>query len=682
MPGDGRFRELEVVRRRLIAPAALVAAALCILADGSRAQQLSIDVDPNAAGTVSAGLREALAQCPVNGDIYGNCILQLRCNTTYTLGARSSWDSDAAQNNYSGQATDAIDVLNLTNYDNVEIAGCDLSSRILYTGPTSSAYTYTHLLTSSYRSLPPFDRGSQGLRLRRLRLSWLESCANSCGADQQMFAFTMPDDVIVEDVYLEASQAVHTGNDTGDTGPTIGTFAGSAAFTPDTYAHAVRFLNNKVQIARQGLILDGCQDCIVSNNHWNKLGVPINDPGGTVTRFIGIANGVGIEVIGNDFDMDENGDNSLSIRNYGIEHNDGYSGANSAGGSQHGQPFGAIIEANTFYGMRRDGDRAIGLIGGSGTLITGNVFHGGQCTGDSLYSCRTDEECSAQSKGTCGFGRGAGVMWNLAYPAAPRLVTQMSQVTGNQFLRFDDFDESGDNYSMNCPMKIQGPFVPPVDPNDVQNLLITNNLFYLSDPNDDGFCGDPATWASSKNTIFGNKVVGGSVVGVDTDGDGVADTADNCPTVENPDQADYDFDGVGDACDNCVIVANPRVTPDASAFLASNPWATLTGDQRDDDHDGYGNRCDAHFTSTSGLVGTGDLTQFRASNGKNRTGDTCGTSGTEPCARYDLDEVSVVIDSGDLVNFRALTGKPPGPKCPTCPLPCRAGTAGSCDAIP
>lgn len=39
--------------------------------------------------------------------------------------------------------------------------------------------------------------------------------------------------------------------------------------------------------------------------------------------------------------------------------------------------------------------------------------------------------------------------------------------------------------------------------------------------------------------------------GPDTDGDGVPDTLDNCPTNDDADQEDTDNDGVGDACDVC-----------------------------------------------------------------------------------------------------------------------------------
>ena len=179
---------------------------------------------------------------------------------------------------------------------------------------------------------------------------------------------------------------------------------------------------------------------------------------------------------------------------------------------------------------------------------------------------------------------------------------------------------------------------------------------------------------------------GAVVVGPDADGDGVGDALDNCPSVPNGpaqaavanvgNQTDTDGDGVGDACDNCRTIANPRVV---ATFLTTNPWATLTGGQRDDDHDGFGNKCDADFTPTGALVSSADLAQFRASSGKSRAVDTCGTTGTDVCARYDLDEgAALTIGSPDLAQFRALNGKAAGPKCPTCPLPCTAGTAGTC----
>jgi|GEM_PF-1973088 len=97
---------------------------------------------------------------------------------------------------------------------------------------------------------------------------------------------------------------------------------------------------------------------------------------------------------------------------------------------------------------------------------------------------------------------------------------------------------------------------------------------------------------------FGNETGGD----IDTDGDGILDSADNCPQDANADQADSDSNGIGDACDtggvdtdgdsiediydNCVDVPNPG--------------------QSDTDGDGIGDACDTapYITLDKETLGT------------------------------------------------------------------------------
>ena len=64
----------------------------------------------------------------------------------------------------------------------------------------------------------------------------------------------------------------------------------------------------------------------------------------------------------------------------------------------------------------------------------------------------------------------------------------------------------------------------------------------------------------------------------DEDQDQLCVTDDNCPSLANPDQADFDRDGLGDVCDNCPRDANP--------------------DQANSDDDGQGDACDICIAPT------------------------------------------------------------------------------------
>ena len=104
----------------------------------------------------------------------------------------------------------------------------------------------------------------------------------------------------------------------------------------------------------------------------------------------------------------------------------------------------------------------------------------------------------------------------------------------------------------------------------------------------------------------------------DTDGDGVSNATDKCPTVYNPDQLDTDEDGVGDACDNCPLVYNPEqldidsdgvgdgcdddIDGDGVSNATDNCPTEYNPEQLDTDGDGVGDACDACPGTVPGLT--------------------------------------------------------------------------------
>ena len=96
--------------------------------------------------------------------------------------------------------------------------------------------------------------------------------------------------------------------------------------------------------------------------------------------------------------------------------------------------------------------------------------------------------------------------------------------------------------------------------------------------------------------VAGSNVSAHTTLGLaDTDGDGVADSTDNCKFVPNPGQEDGDTDAAGDACDNCPTVSNSGqadVDGDGDGDACDNCTAVPNSDQANADGDSKGDVCD------------------------------------------------------------------------------------------
>ena len=135
---------------------------------------------------------------------------------------------------------------------------------------------------------------------------------------------------------------------------------------------------------------------------------------------------------------------------------------------------------------------------------------------------------------------------------------------------------------------------------------------------------------------------------IDNDNDGIEDNLDNCPSVFNPDQADFDNDGLGNVCDNDddndglpdnedPNPYNPDSDNDGVNDNLDNCPLVSNTNQLDSDHDGIGDVCDSD-------VG-GD--EDNDDDGVNDDVDNCPTTHNSDQADFDNDGLGNVCGEDD-----------------------------------
>jgi hypothetical protein len=125
----------------------------------------------------------------------------------------------------------------------------------------------------------------------------------------------------------------------------------------------------------------------------------------------------------------------------------------------------------------------------------------------------------------------------------------------------------------------------------------------------------PQPFTSKSVSSF--AVVGATAPTSDSDGDGRADSADNCPFAANPDQADNEADGSGDVCDT-------DDDNDGAADGSDNCPTTDNANQADNDTDGAGDACDADDDNDGDLDGSDNCATVANPAQENFDGDAQG----------------------------------------------------------
>ncbi len=176
----------------------------------------------------------------------------------------------------------------------------------------------------------------------------------------------------------------------------------------------------------------------------------------------------------------------------------------------------------------------------------------------------------------------------------------------------------------------------------------------------------------------------------DSDGDGVNNCLDNCPTVANANQANADGDARGDACDNCPTVSNSNQTDgdgDGDGDACDNCPTVANANQANADGDAVGDACDNCPTVSNSTQTNSDGDTF------GDACDNCPTTTNPTQANVDGDAVGDACDNCPTVSNSSQTnsdGDTLGDACDNCPTvanPTQANADGdsrgdACDNCP
>jgi hypothetical protein len=484
---------------------------------------VTIDVDPAGAGAWP-GMTAALAACPAGG-----CILQLRCNATYTIAAKGSW----------GGATAALTI----PVDNIWVRGCGASTLVTDTDNITTAPSAIHQLIN-------IGAGIDNTMLTDFKLVLNDTCTSGCGglnSNALIFIASSASYVVIERMQIYSTEAVTTDN--ANAAFRLVYTSADTSFDPDKIPRRVFVMHNDMQASNRAIEFQYCDHCWARDNYINFLGK--GDDSTTPGTMFGIIKyeGAGVQIVGNIIKMGLDGYTNIPFMS-GVTLS-----ADNGCSTTPCINLGALVQGNTFDGFRSQNMVGVDVAGYYGSTIEGNFFSAGQCSASATTSCYVDEDCGVGN--TCNPSTGIGIAFT------PDAVDNNARnraniVTGNVFRQW--IDDTGTN----CPISL--PAIPSgTDPTENSDNIISHNEFWLSTTTDDGFCGAVAQRA--KNSISCNHVVGSNV----------NDCGPN--TVE----ATVDFGATGSFDATATITGQVWVT--ATSHVTCSPTMMSTADRPDGSDD-------------------------------------------------------------------------------------------------